>query len=41
MGPTSETENTILLKNDIEKYEYEELVLNQVLINTIAAKKKN
>ena len=41
MVPASETDNTILLKNDLEKYEYEELNLNQVLINTIAAKKKN
>jgi hypothetical protein len=37
----SEAETTILLKNDIEKYDFEVLDLSKVLINTIPAKKKN
>lgn len=42
MGVTSEQENNQrLLKNDIDKFEFEELDLAQVLIDTIAAKKKN
>ena len=41
LGVTSEQENNIILKNDIEKFSFEELTLDSVLIDTIAAKKKN
>lgn len=41
LGVTSEQENNIILKNDIEKFSFEELTLDAVLIDTIAAKKKS
>ena len=40
MGVTSDQEPQILLKNDIEKFAFEDLKLEAVLIDTIAAKKK-
>ena len=41
MGVNSEQEPTIILKNDIEKFAYEELTLEKVLIDSIAAKTKD
>ena len=37
----SEQEATVMLKNDIDKFPFEELQLDAVCINTIAAKKKS
>ena len=41
MNAASEQEGTILLKNDIEKFEYQELTLDQVLVSSIDARKKS
>ena len=41
MNAASEQEGTILLKNDIEKFEYAELTLDQVLVTSIDARKKS
>lgn len=41
IGVTSDENPTIILKNDLEKFAFEELQLEKQLITTIAAKKKN
>ena len=41
LANSGEGEQTILLKNDIEKFGYEELDLSKHLVTTIAAKKKS
>ena len=37
----SEQEGTVLLKNDLEKFEYQELTLDQVLVTSIEPRKKS
>jgi len=41
LAGSGEGEHTILLKNDLEKFGYEELELSKYLVTTIAAKKKS